>query len=418
MRNLFEQPKQRIAAHTEQRDDLTLVVRCKNEEIAIVLKLIEGAEETSQHTFLDHTEDFVEAQLYVSTLVTKMLGLSQQVGALREKEGGPPIPPAPERMRDDRVPAPERLRELMCWARSMIEDPQAALVWIMMPIQIHDAVGYANLMTQTLRHSYPRPWCHNMRVIVRDDERLPLEHSKAAFNRAQFMAVDFGSKSTEDALVESANDESLPLRERMTSLLVLAGIDAAHNRTADAKEKYKLLAKYHHALGDNAQWALSLMGLADVAAREGKPRDAKDLYLAALTPATHAKSFPVVLNCALALGNLHFQNGVWVEAATWYHTAGEMARALLNPDTLLDCYEHEGLSYHKAGAHKQALEAWNNGIELAKNIPIRDRQKRLITRKLDMYTELGLQKERDKTQLELQAVDQLAKQEAQPKVEA
>jgi tetratricopeptide (TPR) repeat protein len=418
MRNLFEQPKQKIAAHTEQRDDLTLVVRCKAEEIAIVLKLIESAEETSAHTFLDHTEDFIEAQLYVSTLVTKMLGQAQQVAALREKEGGPPMPPAPERMRDDRVPAPERLRELMCYARSMIEDPDAALVWIMMPINIHDPVGYANLMTQTLRHSYPRPWCHHMRVIARDDERLPLEHSKAAFQRAQFMAVDFGPKSTEDALVESANDEGLPLAERMTALLVLAGIDAAHNRTADAKEKYKLLTKYHHALGDNAQWALSLSGLADVAAREGKPREAKDLYLAALTPATHAKSFPVVLNLSLALGNLHFQNGVFVEAATWYHVAGELARALFNVDTLLDCYEQEGVSYHKAGAHKQALEAWSSGVELAKAIPVRDRQKRILTRKLEMYTELGLPKERDKTQLELQAVDQLEKQEAQPKVQA
>lgn len=419
MRNLFDEPKRAFEAHVEQRDDLTLVVRCKTEEVAIVLKLIESAEETSPHTFLEHTEDFVEPQHYVSTLVAKMIDQARKVNELREREGGAQLPPPPPRMRDERVPAPERLRELMCYVRGWVEDPQAALVWIFMPLNIHDPLGYASLLTQTLSHSYPRPWCHRMRVIARDEARLPLEHSRGAFQRAQFMAVDFGPQATERALEDTANDEALPLSDRMTALMVLAGIDAAHGRVKDAQEKYRLLATYHHALGDNAQWALALLGLGDTAARAGNPREAKDHYLAALTPATHVKAFPVVLNIALSLGNLHYTSGVYVEAATWYHVAGDLARALLNADTLLDCFEHEGLSLHKAGAHKQALEAWNNGVELAKSIPVRPRQKRLLQRKLDLYTELGLPKEIERTRYELQAVEQLERDEgAQPRAEA
>jgi hypothetical protein len=40
MRRLFDDVKREIESFSEQRDDLTLVVRAKTEEVPIVLKLI------------------------------------------------------------------------------------------------------------------------------------------------------------------------------------------------------------------------------------------------------------------------------------------------------------------------------------------------------------------------------------------
>jgi len=406
MRKLFDDVKNDIAAFTEQRDDLTMVIRCVTAEVAIVLKLIESAEESSPHTFLDFIDDFIEPSAYVDALVTKLTGQFQQASDAQVKEGGAPLPPAPASLRDHRVPPDERLRQLMCYARSAIEDPEAVLVWIMMPLQIHDPLAWAKLIAATLRHKFPRPWCHHLRAIVRDAEQRPLELSKDALQRARFRPVDFSPPAVEQSLEDSANDESLPLPERMTSLMVLAGIDASHRRTDAAKEKYTLLCQYH------VQWALSLLGLGDTAMRAGNPKEAKDWYLAALTPATHAKSFPVVLNASLSLGNLYFDSGLWIEAATWYHVAGQLARALLNADTLLDCFEREGLCYHRAGVHKRAYEAWNSGVELAQALQARERQKLLLQRLIELYTELRMHDERKKTEHDLRAVELLEQREA------
>ena len=411
MRKLFDDVKNDIAAFTEQRDDLTLVIGCKTEEIAIVLKLIESVEETSPHTFLDFLDDFIEPSAYVDALVVKLSEQFQKASDARVKEGGAPLPPAPASLRDHRLPPDERLRQLMIHARSAMEDPEAVLVWVMMPLKVHDPVGWAKLITTTLRHKFPRPWCHHMRVIVRDVEQRPLELSKDALQRERFRPVDFGPHAVEKSLEDTANDESLPLPERMTSLMVLAGIDAAHRRTADAKEKYSLLIKYHHGLGDNTQWALAMLGMGDTEARAGNAKAAKDWYLASLTPATKANAFPVILNASLSLGNLYFDSGLWIDAATWYHVAGQLARALLNADTLLDCYEREGLCYQRAGVHKRAWEAWHTGAELAGSIPTRERHKRLLQRLIELYTELRMHDERKKAEHDLRAVELLEQRE-------
>ena len=412
MRRLFDDVKQEIAAFRAQRDDLTLVLRCKVEEIAVVLKLVEGVEETSPHTFLDFTLDFIEPSAYVDALVTQLSGQLKQAAELRQKEGGPPVPAEPASLRNHKVPPEERLRDLMCWARSAMEDPNAVLVWSMLPLQVHDPLAYARLLVATLRHRFPRPWCHHIRVIARDAEQRPLEHSRDALQRARFRTVDFGPEAVEQALEDTANDQSAPLPERMSSLMVLAGIDAAHKRTADAKEKYTLLCQYHHASGDNTLWALSMLGLGDTAARAGNAREAKDWYLAALTPATKANAFPVILNTTLSLGSLYFDSALWVDAATWYHVAGDLARALLNADTLMDCFEREGLCYQRAGAHKRAYEAWNSGVELAGSLKVRDRQKRLLQRLVELYSELHMSEERRKAEYDLRAVELLEQREA------
>ncbi|HEX2677388.1 MAG TPA: hypothetical protein VHM19_12125, partial [Polyangiales bacterium] len=365
MRKLFDDAKQEIAAFSDQRDDLTLVLQCKLESIGIVLKLIESVEETSPNTFLDFCADFIEPVAYVDALVKQLTSQFEQASAQRVKEGGQPLPPEPASLRNHRLPPEERLRELMCYARSAMEDPNAVLVWVMMPLQIHDPLAYAKLITTTLRHKFPRPWCHHIRVIARDAEQRPLEHSRDALQRARFRTFDFGPAAVERSLEDTCADESAPLPERMTALMVLAGIDAAHKREAEAKQKYNLLATYHHAMGDNTNWALALLGLGDTAARAGNAREAKEWYLASLTPATEAKAFPVILNASLSLANLYFDSGLWIDAATWYHVAGDLSRALLNADALLDCFEREGLCYQRAGVHKRAYEAWNTGVELS-----------------------------------------------------
>ena len=92
-------------------------------------------------------------------------------------------------------------------------------------------------------------------------------------------------------------------------------------------------------------------------------------------------------------------------------TAVDSTRALLNADTLLDCFEREGNCYHRAGSHKRAWEAWTTGAELAGSIPTRERQKRMLQRLVELYTELRMHDERKKAEYDLRAVELLEQRE-------
>ena len=59
------------------------------------------------------------------------------------------------------------------------------------------------------------------------------------------------------SIEEEAADESLPLPERMSSLLVSAGNDLAFSRYPSALEKFGLVFQYHGAMNSHALAAVA-----------------------------------------------------------------------------------------------------------------------------------------------------------------
>jgi hypothetical protein len=69
MRRLFQDLTKRLQAHVAQRDTLLLLVRCRDEECAFVIKTLESIDEAGPDFFWMFANDFVDPASYVEAVV-------------------------------------------------------------------------------------------------------------------------------------------------------------------------------------------------------------------------------------------------------------------------------------------------------------------------------------------------------------
>jgi hypothetical protein len=119
-----------------------------------------------------------------------------------------PWPPLPAQIVSDATPSAQRLRELMTFSRSLLPEPEGCMaVWVLCPLRIGDAVAYAQLAGDLLRHEYPFPWFHHIRIILRDDAAQPaLSATLANARNVNHYSPDLGDETMEKALEEDASD--------------------------------------------------------------------------------------------------------------------------------------------------------------------------------------------------------------------
>src|SRR5205085_8885684 len=99
------------------------------------------------------------------------------------------------------------------------------------------------------------------RILLRDDPADPvLFKALATSPRIAWYEPDLSPPALTKALEQEVDDESLPLDDRLQSLLLTAGADYSHKRYAQALEKYRLLFDYHAAEGNHALTAVALNG--------------------------------------------------------------------------------------------------------------------------------------------------------------
>src|SRR5262245_10727883 len=171
MRKLIEGAAGRFRAFLAQRDDLALVVRSPGAESVALLQILETLEEEATWAlFWKFPESFGDAEGYVSALAASFAARHELVRLLQAQAGVEVWPVLPAAVRDEGLPPAGRLRGLMAFARSLLPRPEGGvLVWVMFPGEVADRPAYARLMREVLRHEFPFPWCHHMRVLLRDD---------------------------------------------------------------------------------------------------------------------------------------------------------------------------------------------------------------------------------------------------------
>src|SRR5262249_22843908 len=152
--------------------------------------------------------------------------------ALAEK-GEEPLPPLPASISDESQPADLRLRQTICFARSLVpREGGHRLVWAMFPQRISDRHEYLRLVGSFAPRDGIKPWMAGIRWILRDEagtaDYAP-ELAKAP--RVRLMNLDLGPAEIEASTREEAADAELPDEERMQAVLALALLDYAHNRT-------------------------------------------------------------------------------------------------------------------------------------------------------------------------------------------
>jgi tetratricopeptide (TPR) repeat protein len=392
VRKLFEDMRFRLESFLAQRRSLLMVVRAGPAEYLPLVSCLDGIEQDSSDEFWLFQEPFESPSRYAQAVVESFRARYTVLAPELRKAGFEvPLDLPPEVSAQSYRPV-DRLRSLLLFARSLIDDLEGTrLVAAFLPTKISNPTEFAQLILAVAAHEMPQPWCHHMRILVREDAQLaPLSDNARTMTAAEFYAPDMGQASVQASLEQEAFNAGLPLPQRMQSLLLLAGMDLAYRRFPEASKKYALLAKYHGALGPKPLHALSLNGIGEVFDRSGNKKEAKHYYELALVPAVQAQDPASLINITGNLANLNRLAGNWRDALGYYEGLSMLAKAVGNDELQLRSLEQMGFCKHKLGDVKGAWEHWNAGVTLAREAASKEHLLDCLERIHGLYKEANL----------------------------
>ncbi|MFO1434505.1 MAG: hypothetical protein U1F76_31230 [Candidatus Competibacteraceae bacterium] len=394
MRKLLEGVKDRLRGFISQRDDIAMVLRAAEADALPLLSMLEGIEAEGMSAFFwTFTDPFTDAASYADAVV-QAFGVKH--GAVRlamEKEGMAPWPPIPVRAQAASTPPAARLQALAAFSRELLPTPNGGVVvWTFFPLQIIDAGAYARLMGQVTAHQFPFPWCHHLRFILRDDPADPaLERLLETAPRIQHYAPDLSIEALDRSIEDELADETLPLPERMSSLLVSAGNDLAFERFPAALEKYGLLLQYYGSMNHYAMAAVAMQGMGQVYERMGDLVAANEAYQAALIPASQGEYPPisVFLNVILSLANLRMTQQRWDEAEGYWDAAQQLATVARDGPLKVRALEQRGVCQQRQAKLQDAVRSWRAGAVIAAQLQDARLCADSIERMRDLYAAQG-----------------------------
>jgi tetratricopeptide (TPR) repeat protein len=393
MRRVFERVTDRLRGFIGQRDYVGLVVTCPAEASPVIVKTLEGLDdESTSELFWIIVDDFEDPDGYVDTVIDQFRTRHDAVRAVQAQEGQAVWPELPAAVADPNAPADERLRELMIFSRSLLPTLEGGLVvWVFFPLQVLDPRGYGRLMSGILRHDFPFPWCHHMRVIAREDAAAPaLEAALAPLPAIDYYTPDVSTEALQQALEDDVDDEQLPLEERMQAVLMTASTDYSYGRYEQALEKYQLLFQYYQATNRPDFAALALNGAGEIHQALGDWEKAGGFFESALGPATATNPLSVVLlNTLLNLANLRLAEERWDEAEAYYDNADKLATLFRNAPTKIQALENRGYAEYAQGKVEQAVETWELASHIASELNEPKLRRSILERLHDHWTHVG-----------------------------
>jgi len=370
MRRLFERVSDRLQGFVQQRDCAALIVECQDADCIAILKILEGLDEASASEFFwIQSTDFLDAPAYVSAVVKDFAIKHEGVQRGLEVKKMPPWPQIPPAILQESRSPVERLRELMAFSRSLLPGREGCLaVWVLCPLHIADALGYDRLMADVLRHEYPFPWFHHLRLILRQDTgQRDFSPVLAGTPRIDRYIPDLSETSMENAIEEEAADEALPLAERVQATFVSASRDASYGRFDEALQKHEIVLRYHTAIGNREMVALVLNSVGETHQRLGRQEQAGECFEAALEPASEGPNpaLPVLFNILINLAALRSSQSRFSEAEVYYDAAEKLATVLRNPTGKIQSIENVGYCQLMQGKNDEAVASWRHGALIA-----------------------------------------------------
>jgi tetratricopeptide (TPR) repeat protein len=373
MRRLLNEISQRLGSFIDQRDDLAMVVCSLETDAPPLLKILEGLEETkASDLFWIFTENFVNPSAFANSVVTAFATKHELMRLAMQREKMTPWPPVPSQVASERTPPAQRLRDLAMFSRELLPIRNGGtVVWVFYPLQITNHSAFATLIEEVLQHDFPFPWCHHLRFLIREDPAArALERLLARSPRIQWYEPDLSMDAVNRSMEAEIVDDTLPVEERLNTLMVMAVTDCAHNRLPQALKKYELLLQYHAPMGNYAMAALALNGMGEVYERSGDLDRANESYEAALIPASHGDNpaIPVFLNVLLNLANLRRAQERWEDAGAYFDMVQQLATINRDPCLKIRSLENRGICEMRQGKRDEACKSWNDGLVMAAQI--------------------------------------------------
>jgi hypothetical protein len=396
MQKLVRRLQSELHGFIEQRDELVMVASCSDNDVAILLKILRDIEQASgTDVFLLFADDFVAPGPYVSVAAERLREEHRIACEALAQDGKPALPPIPDEVFDVSREPVERLWRAICFAQSLLPPTGGhRLVWAMCPLRIADRREYLKMMSAFIPRHGIEPWMRRLRMICRDGmQSVDFAPGLAQAPRTRVVPFDFGPAAIEQSMTEEVEDEQAPLEQRMQALLMLASVDQAHGRNAEALTKYNTLLGHYQSTNNLPMQAFVLNAFGDMYLRTGALDSAQHWYECAVPPAMSSKQPVIMATVVRNLGDVAFQKGQFADAEKFYEGVDQLATHSLDFETAVKALEWKGLSQERQGRYADAVVAWEAAAEVSRTVWLPGLLKQVLAHLERGYTALG---DRDK----------------------
>src|SRR5688572_15663457 len=152
IRQQIEDLRENLDEFVQQTEYPVLIARCTADELAYVMKFLQGLEEVHpQNFFLIFAQPFANEAGYMDLVVDALRVQLEAAAALRAERGEAPFPPLPPDVATASLAPELRLQRLLRYLLTLIPNPREhAVVVGFLPLQCGDPEGYARLMQSIL----------------------------------------------------------------------------------------------------------------------------------------------------------------------------------------------------------------------------------------------------------------------------
>jgi tetratricopeptide (TPR) repeat protein len=408
MRKLFEKVRKDISRFIAQRDDLLMVASCSDSDAGIVLQTLRDIEQASAtDIFLLFGDNFVQANPFVSLTVERLREQHRIACEGLAEKGHEPLPPLPSSLFDESQPPHRRLRQAICFARSLVpREGRHRLVWATFPQQISDRREYLRLVARFVPWEGIKPWMAGIRLLFRDEtDTAQYAPGLPGAPRVRLMGVDLGPAAMEASIREDVEDEELPEEERMQALLSLAILDYARNRTNDAMAKYNHLLAYYQRTENQAMQAFVVNSFGDIFHRQGDLDKAQHWYECAVPPAAAAKDPLILATLTRNLGDVSYKLGQYANAEQYYDGVDKLSAVTLDPGSKIRALEWRGLSQERQGKQNEAIESWEDAALLSRKMQLPELLRENLEHLKRAYGRVGWSDKAASAEAELRSVE-------------
>jgi tetratricopeptide (TPR) repeat protein len=367
----FEDLRANLDEFIQQTDYSLMLVSCRPEDCPFISRFLDGQDAARPESFfIVWPGDFVDPTRYVSRLVTFLENRMEEARSARAERGAPPFPPLPANLKDEQRDPVERFRQWLAFLVTLLDDLRSqSFVVGLLPGVCSDPAGYARLIASVLPIPARPAWLEPLRIVAFDSkdapQLFPVLESQGA-DTVLTWEVDFSTPALTDSLAREASNASLPLQQRMACLLQLAGIDFAHQRHADAQEKFAVLYDYYGKPPQPTMQAVCLHAAGESLVATGELEKGKTFYERGVALCMQDNAFGPMLILLQALIRVCSLLGSHAEAESYAQSGGALAGAMLNSALYAHFEELAGDAQLAQGNREGAVATYEHAVVLAR----------------------------------------------------
>ncbi len=410
MQRMVESLRSDLVDFVQQRESLMFVLWAKSPlDLVYPFKLLDAMEQATQRDMiLLYTHDCFDPPRYVDSIMASAdIEIDEGNSVIQQgfgEEGAEPWTGLPAECHDDRRRPVDRIRSLVEHIRRYYPDPSHRIVLGLLPSELSDPEGYAEVVLQLIPWNGYEPWMAGLRIVACDSQRqpriVPTLVKQDAFGTL-VRPIDFSTNAMTQALVDTMDDRSAPPADRMAAFVQVAALDHAWGRHDEAVAKYSVAHRFYLQERNEPMRGICILHAGYAYEQSNRFAEAREKYQQALELAIANDIRQLMLNAMMALAALHQRFSEWGPAAEYWEGASFVAKAMNNPYALADCTEHAGVCQIALSDLRKALALWDAGKQVAQQVGYWPRAVSLLENLVEIETRQQMGEAREGHQREL-----------------